>query len=392
MSVIRHGDEHGASQAIEYGEELAMLAASAAEFAAAHSGFDAVRERMGTEQGYAPALFAETARLGWTGVALPETYGGAGLGPLALVSLFEPLGRSLYGSPLLATTLAGSLVDRAGSKAQKERWLPGLASGDAIGTVALTEADGSWALERPTLAAERTGDGYRLRGTKHLVLDAGAADWLVVSALLEGEPALFVVERASLGEGAVRRHVLVDEVRRACRVDFEGVAVGWDARLEEADAARALARTALEGALLVTAETSGGLAGVIALTVEYLRTRKQFGRPIGSYQALKHPMVEILLAYEQGRSLLYGAATALEQGRADAEAAVRMAKAACGEAFVHAADRAIQFHGGYGFTWECHAQLFLRRALWAEATFGDAAHHRRHLASLLLDGETRSSA
>ena len=360
-----------------------MLAASASDFLRAHCGFDAVRSWIGSDLGYSPALWKQMAGLGWMGVALPERYGGAGLGATALVSLVEPMGRALLGSPFLATSLASRLLLALGDDAQKAAWLPKLASGEVIGTVALGDADGSWDLAAPSLVAEAVGDGFVFRGDKSFVPDAAAADVLLVSARVDGTPAVFLVERAQLAAGALERQSLVDETRRSHRVRLHGVKVPLNARLG-GDATKALQGLARLGTLLLSAEMAGGAAGVMDLTLEYLRTRKQFGKLIGGYQALKHPMVEIMLDVERSRSLLYAAATEFDADAPGAEIAVRMSKVQSGETFTHAADRAIQFHGAIGFTYECHAQLYFRRAQGAEYRFGDAAHHRKKLAELIL--------
>ncbi|MGD8861456.1 MAG: acyl-CoA dehydrogenase [Myxococcales bacterium] len=385
---------------IELSEEQGLLARSAGDFLTKHSTFDAVRRRMETDRGFDPKLWQEMASLGWLGASLPEAHGGAGMPVGALVSLAEPMGRHLFASPWLATTLAGRLIDAAGGEQQKQRWLPAIAGGELIATVALTEPGGSWELQAPGATAARSGDGYALRGSKSLVLDAEAAGLILCSATLDdgsGSPAIFAVERAALPDGALRRHELIDERRRAFRLDLDGLQVPADARLDGDDAAAALGHVDGVGTLLLAAEMSGGTEGVMDLTLEYLRTRTQFGRPIGSYQALKHPMVEIMIQQELARSLLYHAATVYEDGAELSEIAVRMAKAQAGETYTHAADRSIQFHGAIGFTHECHAQLFFRHAQWAEYTFGDALHHRRRLEPLLLrqDGawaETRRGA
>ncbi len=369
---------------IELSEEQGMLASSAGDFLQKHSSFEAVRKRLASDSGHDAALWKEMAALGWLGVALPEQHGGAGMPVGALVSLAEPMGRHLFASPFLATTLAGRMLAVGGSEAQQARWLPGIASGETIATVALTEPDGSWELGAPQLRAQRRGDGYALRGSKTFVLDAAVADLLLISAELEGAPAVFAVERAALPDGALRREVLIDEARRGYRLDVDDFEVGADSRLDR-DAPAALDHAYRLGALLVAAEMVGGTEGVMDLTLEYLRTRVQFGRLIGSYQALKHPMVDIMVVQEQARSLLHHAATIFERDGGLAEVALRMAKAMAGDCYTHAADRAIQFHGGIGFTYECHAQLFFRRAQFCEYSFGDSRHHRRRLEPLLLE-------
>ena len=368
---------------IEFTEEQALLAQSAGDFLQANSDFSAVRESMQRRTGFDPRLWKQLGELGFVGLALPETYGGAGLGCGSLVCVLEPAGRHLLSSPLLPTSLASQLLLLADEGRQRDTWLPRLASGQAIATVALSEGDGSYDLLTPEVQARAEDGGYSLHGSKLRVLDADCADLLLVSAWLQEGPAIFAIERAQIPQGALQRETILDERRRAYRLELEGLSVPKSARLV-GDATSALSRLSLIGALLTAAEMCGGTAGVMDLTLEYLRTRKQFGKLIGGYQALKHPMAEILVMHEQGRSLLYHAATALDAGSPETETAVRMAKAQIGETYTHAAYRAIQFHGAIGFTYECHAQLFLRHALFNEYCFGDAPHHRRKLSDLLF--------
>jgi len=367
---------------IEWSEENALLAQSALALLAARWDFAVVRRAMQLEEGFDRALYREVAGLGWLGVGVSEAYGGAGMGPLALCGMFEAAGQYLLAAPLLACTLASSALLAAGNEEQKLRWLPPLVRGEAIGTLALTEPSGSYELSDVEAHATEIADGYALSGTKTFVLDAQHADFVLIAARLRGQPALFLATREEIA-GRLRREVLIDETRRSARLDLAGLTLGRAALLDAGDALVALGQVQRLGALLVAAEMAGGAEGVLQLTVDYLKTRKQFGKAIGSYQALKHPMVEIMCAIEEGRSLLYHAATLLERGDPDAEAAVRMAKAQLGDTYAHAADRSIQFHGAIGFTYECNAQLFFRRAQWAQHSFGDALHHRRHLASLL---------
>jgi acyl-CoA dehydrogenase len=367
---------------ITYSEEEALLGQSANELLHERWDFAAVRRTLATESGYDPALYRQLAELGWLGVAVPAVYGGAELRVGALASLCEAMGRCLLASPFLGTTLAAQALLLAGNEAQRQRWLPKLVAGEAIGSVALTEPSGSYELAPFSVRATSTPRGFMLVGEKTFVLDAQHADFVIVAAQLDGRSALLLVEAAALA-GRMRREILIDETRRSARIRLDGLVLGRAALLDGGDAHEALLHVQRTGFLLLAAEMAGGTEGVMQLTLEYLKTRKQFGKLIGSYQALKHPMVEILCAIEQGRSLLYHAATAFDGDEPAREIALRMAKAQLGDTYAHAADRAIQFHGAIGFTYECHAQLFFRRAQWAQHTFGDSIHHRRHLADLL---------
>ena len=374
------------AELIAFSEEQELIAKSALELLRDRCGFDAVRERMESETGYDQDLWKELAQLGWLGMGIPEQFGGSGMGATEQVSVIESMGRQLFASPFLATSLAAELLISTGSEEQKRRWLPGLASGETIGCVALSGSTGAWDLDELTARAEPDGMRLRLEGEKCFVLDAQNADLLLVACSLGGEPAVVAIERSQLPDGALRKERLIDETRRSARLCLDGVVLSSDALLLAGDAAGALRRVQLLGSLFVSAEMAGAAQGVLELTIEYLKTRVQFGKKIGGYQALKHPMVWIMAGVEHSRSLLYRAATLWDTASdsSEIEIAVRMSKTQSGETCTHAVDRAIQFHGAFGFTWDCHAQLFFRRAQWAEYTFGDAAHHRRHLAGLLF--------
>ncbi len=230
--------------------------------------------------------------------------------------------------------------------------------------------------------AHVVGNSATLSGRKTLVADAAVADLVLVSVQLAAAPALALLTRADLA-GRLQRETLIDETRRSFGLVLDGLTVPADRLITGAAALQALQAMRQAAWLLAAAEAAGGIAGVLAVTVDYLNTRHAFGRKIGSYQALKHACAEILCQLERVRSHVYHAATLLNDGQ-DAEIALRMAKAEAGDAFVQAGDRAVQFHGGFGFTWDCDAQLYLRRALWLQPWFGDAGHHRRALAGLLL--------
>jgi acyl-CoA dehydrogenase len=369
---------------IVFSEEHALLAQSAQGLLGKQVSFERVRQWLSSDTGYDATLWRELGALGWLGVALPETHGGAGLGVTGLVALAEAMGRQLLAGPWLASTLAQQVILAAASAEQQARLLPALASGARIATVAVSEpgGDGSWT--RLSARAERDGDGgYRLHGTKAYVLDGQNAELLLIAVQCDGKPAIFAVERAQLAAGALRAERLVDETRRSARLQLDGLRVAGNARLGD-DASVALTRLEQVGALLVAAEMAGGNAGVMELTLEYLKTRTQFGKLIGGYQALKHPMVWMMVELEHTRSLVYRAATLFDAGDADAATAIRMAKAQAGHSFTEAVDRAIQFHGAIGFTYECHAQLFFRRAQWDEYSYGDSALQRRRLGETLF--------
>jgi alkylation response protein AidB-like acyl-CoA dehydrogenase len=365
-------------------EEQAELLESAAKFCADKSPIDAVRRLIDDELGYDPAVFGEIAELGWLGIAIPEEWGGAGLELAEVVPVVEHMGRHLMGGPFVSTTLAAQLLLAAGTEAQQREVLPQLAAGTPA-TLALSEPHADFDPTHVESTATREGDRLVLSGAKCLVLDAHVAKWMLVSVRLGGEIALVLLDADAIGACKSRREIVIDETRRSFRLDLDGVSLPASSLLDPARSAAGLARTELAGALLASAEMCGGGTSCIAYTVRYLNARKQFGRPIGAYQALKHTTVDAHLRLEQARSHLYAAAHCFDKTEdREGEIAVRMAKAWTGPALAFAADRSIQFHGGYGFTYECDAQLYRRRALWGETQYGDAIHQRRLLAGLIL--------
>ena len=366
---------------ITFSKEQAMLAGIAVKFFRDKWPIEAVREQLGTDTGFDRDLWTEMVDIGWLGIAVPEEHGGVGLGLVELVTLIEPMGRHLFASPFLPTQLVIQALLHGGSDEQRSAWLPRFAEG-AVGTLATVESDGSWDLESAGCSAAPNGSQVTLQGRKSFVCDAAEADLVVVTVAWEGEPALVLLEKDRIPATALEREIVIDETRRSYRLLLDRIEVPESDLIRGKAARQALAAVRDAALLLVAAEACGGTAGVLDVILEYLKAREQFGRPIGSYQALKHPTVDILCGLERARSHLYHAATVCAEP--EAEAAVRMAKAEASDAFAFAGDRAIQFHGGFGFTYECNAQLFLRRALWCQYQFGDSLHHRKRLAQILL--------
>lgn len=365
------------SGTIRFSDEQGMMLETAVDFCAKQSSMTAVRGLLEAETGFDATVWREMVDLGWLGIAVPEEFGGSGLGLAEAVTLVEPMGRHLLTTPYVSTTVAAQALIAGGSAAQKSRYLPRICEG-AIGTVAMAETQGSWDLDAIAATATTRDGKLRLSGSKTFVMDAGVAEFVVTSVLLDGTPTLVIVDREDVAAGALVRETVIDETRRSFRLNLEGIEISRDAVLQE-PVFEHIRNTTL---LLQTAEICGGISGVLDVLVEYLNTRKQFGRFIGSYQALKHPTVDILMGLEQSRSHLYHAASVM--GSDEEEVAVRMAKAGSSDAFAFAGDRAVQFHGAFGFTYECDAQLFLRRALWCQYQYGDARHHRKHLAQQLF--------
>jgi len=367
---------------IRFSDEQAMLLDTAREFCQKQSPIAEVRRVIEAGQPLDATLWQTMIDLGWLGVTIPEAFGGLGLDLADTVPIFEAMGSQLLATPLLATTLAAQVLITNGSEAQKNQWLPKIAAGQ-IATIALTEANGSWETDQITTHLTQAGSGeMTLTGSKTFVLDAGVADVILVSALRDGALCWCLIDASEIPEGAIQREVVIDETRRSYSLTLSDVPIRADQILPGI----AFQKIELAAMLLITAEMSGGLEGVLAVIVGYLNTRKQFDKLIGSYQAMKHPTVDILMGAEMTRSYLYHAATVWrdETDEAVIEAAVRMAKCCASEHFSEAGDRGIQFHGGFGFTYECDAQLFLRRALWSQYQFGDDRHQRQKLGALLF--------
>ena len=366
-----------------FSEDQATLLDVATSFCASRSPMAKVRRLIEDETGHDPDVWREIVELGWLGIAIPEEHGGAGLGLAEVVPVMEQMGRHMLAGPFYSTTLAAQALLVGGTGDQKRVLLPRLAEG-AIATLALCEPNDDWDLGNIASTATRTPSGtLRLSGAKRLVCDADAATHIIASVLLEGRPALVAFDRAALSPEALRREVIVDQTKRSYSLTLDGLEVPADGSLDPDRAAGALQHIHLTANLLAAAEMCGGTQAVIDYTLGYLKTRVQFGKLIGSYQALKHPIVDAYVGYEQARSHLYSAAHCFtEQGVG--EIATRMAKAQADTAMSFAADRAIQFHGGFGFTYDCDAQLYRRRAIWHASQYGDAGYHKAKLADLLL--------
>lgn len=368
---------------ISFSDEQAMILDSAKDFCRDKSDITTVRSLLKSETGYKNDVWAEMIALGWTGLALPEQYGGSGMGVGATIPLVESMGRHLLCTPFITSTIASQAILRGGTEDQKSRWLPSIVEG-AIAAMAMLDNE-DWGATQIRCTLTPKDGGFVLEGKKLQVNDAAKADLFLVLASSNGAPTLVLVEATALSQGAISNNTLVDETKRASNVDFSGVTVKADAIL--AKGFEALHDVRLIGALLTATEATGTAAAALDTLVGYLTTRKQFGRLIGSYQALKHPTVDILLQMDSARTLIYHAATLINDAslNKDTEIACRMAKAQATDALLFAGDRSVQFHGGMGFTYDCDAMLYIRRAQWAQHQYGDAQHHRKLLAPLLLD-------
>jgi alkylation response protein AidB-like acyl-CoA dehydrogenase len=370
-----------------FSEEQEMLRRSARDFLAKECGSKVVRKLMEGEDAHDPALWKKMAALGWTALGIPEAYGGAG-SFLDLVVVLEECGRALLPGPFFATMgLAVPALIEAGTDAQKKEALSAIADGKARATVAFTEPSGRWDAGGVTLAAKPVGGGWRLDGVKLFVPDAEGADYTVVAARTRGEGeegiSLFLVKGRPKGMTVTQLKTL-DMTRRWNEIRFDGVELDADALMGAPDKGWPPIKRALEWATAaLCAEMVGGAQKVLEASTEYAKTRHQFGKPIGIYQAVSHKLADMLVLSESGRSATYYAAWTVDADAPDRSLASSMAKAYVSDAYRKVAGDGIQVHGGVGFTWEHDMHLYFKRAKASEVTLGDATYHRELVAQAL---------
>src|SRR5579859_828149 len=370
-----------------FSEEQEMLRKSARDFLAKECPPKVVRRLIEGEDAYDPTLWKKIAELGWTALGIPEQHGGVGTF-LDLVVVLEEAGRALLPGPFFATMgLAVPAVIESGSEAHKREVLGAIAAGDARATLALTEPPGRWDATGIGLKAARSGGGWRLDGVKLFVPDAQHADFVVVAARTRGEGedgvSLFLVKGRPKGM-TVSPLKTLDMTRRWSEIRFDGVELGPDALMGAADNAWPRLKRALEWATAaMCAEMVGGEQKVLETSTEYAKTRQQFGKPIGIYQAVSHKLADMLVLAESSKSATYYAAWAVEADAPDRSLAASMAKAYVSDAYRKIAGDGIQVHGGIGFTWEHDMHLYFKRAKASEVTLGDATYHRELVAQAL---------
>ncbi len=373
-------------------EEQEILQRTAREFVQAKSSWKRVRALRdhAAGAGFSPTLWTEMAQLGWLGIVVPDEYGGAGLGWTDLMVVLEELGRGLIPEPVVGTVLLGTTaLLLGGSEAQRQAHLPAVVAGERRLAVAYQEPGSRYAHHHVETRPERARGGFRLHGHKVHVLDGTAADWFVVSARTAGEAhdetgvTLFLVPRDARGL-TVEAQRRVDS-RGAALLHLDGVAVGADDVVGgEGKGAAVLGRVLDRATIGLCAEMLGSMAACFDMTLEYLKTRKQFGVPIGSFQALKHRAARLFVELELARSIVLAAHRALDDHADEARVArlASAAKARCSDAFVLVGNEGVQMHGGIGMTDEHDVGFFLKRARAAEVTFGDAVFHRDRIARL----------
>ena len=355
-------------------EERTALQDSVRRLLADHSTEADVRRTMDTPSGYDTALWRKLAEMGVVGLTVDEAHGGAGAGPLELEIVMEEAGAALLCSPLLASgVLAAELLRALGDADASSRLLPGIAAGTTIATVALTGDAGDWSEAGVAVAAVAAGDAFTLDGAASYVLHGQNADVLLVLAKGPGGLGVFEIDPKASGV-AVAALPTFDHTLRMARITFDGARAQ---RLSPAGAVWPAVQRALDLALVALAgEQAGASRKVLAFTVEYANTRVQFGRAIGSFQAVKHMAADLLLESESAVSAARNAAQRLADGSPDADAAVSLAAFACADAFVTTTATAVQMHGGIAFTWAHPAHLYLRRARADAQLFGAPAIHR----------------
>jgi alkylation response protein AidB-like acyl-CoA dehydrogenase len=327
--------------------------------------------------GFSPEQWKEIAELGWLGLTIPEAHGGAGLGWVDLIVVLEETGRSLFPSPLVSTTVAAAVLLEAGSPEQQTRWLPGLADGTFVGTLAAQEGPAAPSARAVALEGRADGDGVRLSGEKRFVPDAEAATLYVVPFRRDGEVCMALVERDAAGVEA-EDWPGMDLTKRLGCLKLQDVRVDADAILPGAALDRILDRATAA----VSCEMIGAAEGALALTVDFAKQRIQFGSPIGRYQAVKHPLAEMHVDVESAKSLLYYASWCLDESPDEAPRYVSMAKALLSDAIARIGIDAVQLHGAVGYTWEYDPHLYLKRSKWARPMYGDSGFHYDRVADL----------
>jgi len=367
-----------------FSEEQEQLREAVRKFMEAKSPSSEVRRLMETTEGYDEAVWKQMAQeLGLQSLHLPEAHGGQGYTFVELGIVLEEMGRVLLCAPYFSTVvLAADAIMNAGTDAQQGELLPGIASGETIAALAFTEPNGRWDASGITMEASGTGDDYQLSGTKMFVIDGHTANTIITVARLTGTSgedgiSFFAVDGDA--SGLTRTPLAtMDQTRKQARLDFADVAArplgepgaGW----------AALSKTLDQAAVGLSNEMVGGAQKVLEMSVDYAKVRVQFGRPIGSFQAIKHKCADMLLEVESAKSAAYYAAWAAAEDNEELPVVASLAKAYCSDAYFHAAAENIQIHGGIGFTWEHDAHLYFKRAKSSEILLGDATYHRELLA------------
>jgi alkylation response protein AidB-like acyl-CoA dehydrogenase len=367
---------------VTFSEEREELRRSVRRFFDDKSPMSEVRRLIESEQGFDREVWMQMAdQLGVQGLAIPERFGGSGFSYEELAVVFEEAGRALFSAPLFATVgLAAAAIMTSGDEVAQAMYLPGIADGSTVATLAYSEGARGWEFENITTRASGHDDVWTITGTKSFVIDGANADVILVSALTDVGLSLFAVERGVPGLMISPLQTL-DLTRRQSVIDFNGVL----GRLigTEGSAAEYLSRTLDLAATVLSAEQVGGAERVLEMSVEYAKNRIQYGRPIGSYQAIKHKCSDMLVAVETSKSASIYARWTAASDSDELGVAASMAKAYSSDAYLRCASQNIQIHGGIGFTWEHDAHLYFRRAKSDDLLLGPPHYHRERLARLV---------
>ena len=362
-----------------FSEEQEELRKVVRDFLNAKSSEATVRELMETDSGYDAAVWSQMGeQMGLQGLIIPEEFGGSGYSYVELIVVLEEMGRRLLCAPYFATVaLAANTLLHSGDDAAKAEYLPGIASGETIATLAFTEANGKWDESGITLEASGSGSDYTLTGEKMYVLDGTIANLILVAAKTAGGVSLFAVQGDASG---LTREGLstMDQTRKQARLTFDATPAkligteggGWAVLSQVLDLA----------AVALAAEQVGGAQECLEMAVQYAKDRVQFGRPIGSFQAIKHKCADMLLEVESAKSAAYYAGWCASELNDELPSVASLAKSYCSEAYFHTTAENIQIHGGIGFTWEHPAHLYFKRAKSSELFLGDPTYHRELLA------------
>ena len=362
-----------------FSEEQEELRKTVRAFLESKSSETAVREQMETENGFDSAVWSQMGeQMGLQGLSIPEEFGGSGFSFIELGVVLEEMGRALLCAPFFSSVvLAANALLLSGDDAAKKKYLPGIAAGETVATLATTEPSGKWDEKGITTKAEGSGSDWKITGTKMFVIDGATASLIIVGARTGKGVSLFAVDGSA--KGLTRTSLsTMDQTRKQAKLEFNSTPAtligtdgkGWDVLSQVFDLA----------AVALAAEQVGGAQKVLEMAVEYAKVRVQFGRPIGSFQAIKHKCADMLLEVESAKSAAYYGMWCAAEMNDELASVASLAKAYCSEAYFHAAAENIQIHGGIGFTWEHPAHLYFKRAKSSELLFGDPTYHRELLA------------
>ena len=350
-------------------EEQSMLQESVRKFVENEIPMEKVRELADHPNGITDQLWGQIAEQGWLGILVPEEYGGLGMGVQELAVVCEEMGRGCVPGPFRSTVLAAHLIALAGAEAAKQAWLEKIAGGEAKATLALIEGSPEIDLSSIETKAISSNGGYLLNGTKMLVADAEASDLFVVAARKDGDSLAFFLVKKDAGGLTVKPNKLTDLTARSGNLYLENVSVGAEGVIDD-NAEDAYNRTLNVAGVCIAADCVGGADYIHKLTVAYAKERTQFGKQIGSFQAVKHPLVDMFAELEASKSACHYAAWAVDAASPDVNAAVAVARATATQAYRDVTNGCLQAHGGIAFTWEYDLHLYLKRAKHNQFLYG----------------------